>query len=924
MPPREARDADERAGLLARDVERGGGGATTSGARVDDDDDDETARERRPAREIRRSVTLGRAMRAAFVSAGVAFVCAVSVLDGYRGRGTSGNVAIDGDGNGSGRRGGWRRSAREVAARLGDAVRARQGKRQGEDDRAMRDEFLESRPGSVTRENVEEAKALANDLTRQWKRLEDRARAEDFDDDVTWMVRTADSSTPAADARGWWIPRTVGDRFKGDWLLGKASNSPSSGVSRSNDWRLEKSPAHREAKLFNACPSLIHIAAEHASDSWASMVRQLGYAHGLRGATSAPLDTLKTIRSNPDGPNFVLGGVNTPSLSALSKVLRTVAARDAPRLTQSKSLFFIGGVRDPLERAVSSYMQYGVARRGWQPSVENFQSFVFGRYGRSAHVANIQFKTLAPESLVSKALDVESHAHNASAVTDEDIVSVLNFYDLLSTPEYESVSKLFLKQMLYRIVSVRQILDRPRVGYGKLDRFGFQRFDVKDLDGVLPDSLIKYIASRAFRARFYRVNALDRKLHAGANARLLRMWNEHKKVSDYFEWERTVQDWVTPRLLGTPGYREAKEIEDSGVRVAKPCPVGEEDECAEKFNEHAAEFLDEERRRHASEQCLFENQGCFSRQIVNLGLLHYKRSRASELASFFKSKETPSSYGVARASACAEAAIETDMKFCSDNSTLGSGTVGKSIIGLADAVYVLCAHEWCRTLCIPKIWESKVRLVNGVKVDRCLDMPKTMSHFRRATVSHGAIVAHAKQNNFANVAVVEADAKFIDPDPTENPKYAAAATVKSVARLLSNVAQESEAAFTILRVGYRAWEYETRKVACPHGCGCRYSTDSLDINGPYCVVTRAQCDLRGSHAYVISRDSYSLLLEPVLSKKASQNKVIDFNVFQRFPQQVILTPMLAAQSAAVVDADFIDPAKQMRDTRVFARTCEVR
>jgi len=26
----------------------------------------------------------------------------------------------------------------------------------------------------------------------------------------------------------------------------------------------------------------------------------------------------------------------------------------------------------------------------------------------------------------------------------------------------------------------------------------------------------------------------------------------------------------------------------------------------------------------------------------------------------------------------------------------------------------------------------------------------------------------------------------------------------------------------------------------------------------------------------------------------------------------------------VVDADFIDPAKQMRDTRVFARTCEVR
>ena len=38
MPPRETRDEDERAGLLARDVERGGGGATTSGARVDDEE----------------------------------------------------------------------------------------------------------------------------------------------------------------------------------------------------------------------------------------------------------------------------------------------------------------------------------------------------------------------------------------------------------------------------------------------------------------------------------------------------------------------------------------------------------------------------------------------------------------------------------------------------------------------------------------------------------------------------------------------------------------------------------------------------------------------------------------------------------------------------------------------------------------------
>ena len=287
MPPREPRDGDERASLLARDVERGGGGATTSAARVDDDDDDARATAVdggcHPARDVRRGATLGRAVRAMVVTAlGVAVVvCVAGGSVAARGRAVGGDDAIDADALDFAPRGGWRRSARVATARLGDAVvRARQGKRQGEDDRAMRDEFLESRPGSVTRENEEEAKVFASALTKQWKRLEDRARAEDFDDDVTWMIRTADSSTPAADARGWWIPRTVGDRFKGDWLLGKASKSPLGVVSRSNKERLEHSPAHREARLFNACPSLIHIAAEHASISWASMVRQLGYAHG--------------------------------------------------------------------------------------------------------------------------------------------------------------------------------------------------------------------------------------------------------------------------------------------------------------------------------------------------------------------------------------------------------------------------------------------------------------------------------------------------------------------------------------------------------------------------------------------------------------------------------------------------------------------
>lgn len=88
------------------------------------------------------------------------------------------------------------------------------------------------------------------------------------------------------------------------------------------------------------------------------------------------------------------------------------------------------------------------------------------------------------------------------------------------------------------------------------------------------------------------------------------------------------------------------------------------------------------------------------------------------------------------------------------------------------------------------------------------------------------------------------------------------------------------------------------------------------------MVTRTQCDLRGSHAYILSRDAYALFLEPVLSK-TSANRIIDFNVFQRFPQQAIVTPMLAVQSSSSAGADYVSPQQQLRDSDAFRRTCNV-
>ena len=81
---------------------------------------------------------------------------------------------------------------------------------------------------------------------------------------------------------------------------------------------------------------------------------------------------------------------------------------------------------------------------------------MFGAYGRPAHVMNIQFKILAANKLVNRTLSANSEL--GGDITDEEIVSVLDAYDIVSTPEYELAAQLFLKHMLYHIVSVRQLL----------------------------------------------------------------------------------------------------------------------------------------------------------------------------------------------------------------------------------------------------------------------------------------------------------------------------------------------------------------------------------------------------------------------------------------------------------------------------------
>ena len=95
-------------------------------------------------------------------------------------------------------------------------------KRDDVDDRAMRDEFLESQAASVTKAHEAKAKAFSTELAKEWRRFEERSRrTEDSDGDVMWMVRTAEYANVAMDKRGWWRPRTLTQRDKGDWMMSR-------------------------------------------------------------------------------------------------------------------------------------------------------------------------------------------------------------------------------------------------------------------------------------------------------------------------------------------------------------------------------------------------------------------------------------------------------------------------------------------------------------------------------------------------------------------------------------------------------------------------------------------------------------------------------------------------------------------------------
>jgi len=196
------------------------------------------------------------------------------------------------------------------------------------------------------------------------------------------------------------------------------------------------------------------------------------------------------------------------------------------------------------------------------------------------------------------------------------------------------------------------------------------------------------------------------------------------------------------------------------------------------------------------------------------------------------------------------------------------------LVSEADFVYLLCVD--CGRIAVPSAWRGKVLLVDGLKIDECVQ-DFNVDHWHRASFSHAVAVAHARGRGYGNVAIVEDDSRsdftvvFSDSDYEQFNKLL-----------------RSPGEWNFIRLGWRPYRLEEHPEdeACPAECKCARSSSRT------CVISGggdAGCDIRSSDAYFITRGAYDDFVNRL------QDGVVDFNVLQTFDKMTLLTPQLSYQ-----------------------------
>ena len=97
----------------------------------------------------------------------------------------------------------------------------------------------------------------------------------------------------------------------------------------------------------------------------------------------------------------------------------------------------------------------------------------------------------------------------------------------------------------------------------------------------------------------------------------------------------------------------------------------------------------------------------------------------------------------------------------------------------------------------------------------------------------------------------------------EGGRPARGASVAQAAAMLDEAgpaATTAEAGWTLMRLGYRAMEFEKGTSECPSHCGCKNDAS----HKRWCTIYTAACDMRAAHSYLIAAPAYPLMLQELL------------------------------------------------------------
>lgn len=189
-----------------------------------------------------------------------------------------------------------------------------------------------------------------------------------------------------------------------------------------------------------------------------------------------------------------------------------------------------------------------------------------------------------------------------------------------------------------------------------------------------------------------------------------------------------------------------------------------------------------------------------------------------------------------------------------------NGAFAKVTSMTTDHIYVLCVR--CQNVVLPRLWSSKVSMLNGLDSDRCL-ATETRGHNQQATWSHKLIVANAKEMKYRAITVVEED-------------YAISPTTWSSHEesVFTDFVQKQS--WDIIRFGW----FFTEADFCPNRCACQ------TVNEIMCTMQPGCSEMRSSVAYTLALSGFDRFLY------AAGN--VDVGLFAEL-RSTIVTPFMVHQ-----------------------------